>query len=269
MAGSETSLILGGAHVDLFDFALALDFISKRSLTSHELPLAVVSANLDHIKHFGNGGRYADIIAADVTPPGGASLGQKIEWLTLLDGAPLVAQAQRLTGRRWPRLAGSDLIGPILDSAMESGAVVGFLGGKPQTQKLLKMVLPTKWPNLRVAGWWAPDRPELTDERASREIAAKIAAANVDLLIVGLGKPLQELWIAEYGALTGAKTLLAFGAVVDFLAGRVARAPAWISRRGMEWAWRLFLEPRRLARRYLVDGPPAYLRVRRQSSLYR
>ena len=65
-----------------------------------------------------------------------------------------------------------------------------------------------------------------------------------------------------YAALTGAGVLLAFGAAVDFLAGRVQRAPEWVSRRGLEWGYRLALEPRRLAGRYLLDGPPAYLKLR-------
>lgn len=81
---------------------------------------------------------------------------------------------------------------------------------------------------------------------------------------MGLGKPRQELWIARHGAATGARVLLAFGAVLDFQAGRVPRSPEWIARSGLEWAWRLGREPRRLAARYLVDGPPAYRELRRR-----
>lgn len=189
-----------------------------------------------------------------------------MEWLTLLDGAPLVARANTLTGRRWPRLAGSDLIGPILDGAAQEGLTVGFLGGAATTHIRLREVLASTRPGLRVAGWWAPERAELADPGASLRIAAEIRRAGIDILIIGLGKPRQELWIAEYGDATGAQVLLAFGAVVDFLAGRVRRAPAWASEHGLEWAWRLALEPRRLARRYLVQGPPAYLDLRRYST---
>lgn len=101
---------------------------------------------------------------------------------------------------------------------------------------------------------------------ASCKLADEIRQAAPDVLVVGLGKPRQELWIAEYGHLTGAKVLLAFGAVVDFLAGHVRRAPLWASSHGLEWAWRLMLEPRRLARRYLVEGPEAYVKLRTASS---
>ncbi len=85
----------------------------------------------------------------------------------------------------------------------------------------------------------------------------------MNVLVVCLGKPRQEHWIEQYGPLTGAQVLLAFGAVVDFLSGRIRRAPRWVADHGFEWAWRLGLEPRRLARRYLVRGPVEYLALRR------
>ncbi|CQD09129.1 teichoic acid biosynthesis protein [Mycolicibacterium conceptionense] len=82
------------------------------------------------------------------------------------------------------------------------------------------------------------------------------------VLIVGLGKPRQELWIDRHGAATGAAVLAAFGAAADFLAGVVNRAPERYRRHGMEWMYRLNQEPRRLARRYLVQGPPAFAQLR-------
>jgi exopolysaccharide biosynthesis WecB/TagA/CpsF family protein len=255
MSEEARRIVLGGTPVDLMHFPQAVKLISDRAAAEGGPPLAVVSANLDHIRHFGAGGPWD--IAEDT---GGLS------WLSLLDGAPLAAQARRLTGTPWPRLAGSDLIEPLLTAAERRGVRVGFLGGSTETQRLLRRRLPEKWPHLRTVGWWSPDRSDLSDVEASTALAAGIEAAGVDLLVVGLGKPRQEHWISTYGAGTGARVLLAFGAVVDFLAGRVARAPGWVSRRGLEWAWRLGREPKRLYRRYLIEGPPAYLRLRRRSS---
>ncbi|MDQ6738783.1 MAG: WecB/TagA/CpsF family glycosyltransferase, partial [Actinomycetota bacterium] len=209
--------------------------------------------NLDHIHHFGDGGRWNGALDLDGT----------VQWFNLIDGAPLASQANRLTGTVWPRLAGSDLIDPILRQAEAHGLRVGFLGGSPETQIALQESFAAKRPALAVSGWWAPERSVLSNPEASRSLAEEIAAAETDILVVGLGKPRQELWIAQHGSLTGAKVLLAFGAVVDFLAGRVRRAPEWLTSRGLEWAWRLSLEPQRLGKRYLLDGPPAYLRVRR------
>ncbi len=267
MSAAPARIVLGGAMVDLMEFDPAVEHIIGRAQTPAGPPLAVASANLDHIKHFGTNGPWTRVLAdsSDTSRPETGLRGQ-LAWLNLLDGAPLVTQARRLTGRKWPRLAGSDLIAPLLDEAAKRQLRVGFLGGSPETHDLLKREMGEDRPELVVAGWWSPPRAALSDPIASTAIANEIARARVDILIVGLGKPRQELWIAEYGALTGAGVLLAFGAVVDFLAGRVVRAPHWVSTHGLEWAWRLALEPRRLSRRYLIDGPPAYARVRFDSS---
>lgn len=246
---------LGGAPVGLMDFGDALAEIMGRATSAGRPPLGVCSANLDHIGHFGTGGRWV----------GTLDVPSSMEWLTLVDGAPLAAEARRLTGDRWPRLAGSDLVEPLLDEAEQRGLRVGFLGGSEQAQQLIRDKFARERPGLALAGWWAPDRSVIGDEAASLELAADISRSSPDILVVGLGKPRQELWINRYGQLTGAKVLLAFGAVVDFLAGRIRRAPSWASSHGLEWAWRLMLEPRRLARRYLVDGPEAYVRLRRYS----
>ncbi|WP_284974664.1 WecB/TagA/CpsF family glycosyltransferase [Arthrobacter sp. efr-133-TYG-104] len=248
---------LGGAAVKLLAMDTAVHEITNRAATPASRPLGVCSANLDHIRHFGAGSRWLGTLDAS----------EPVEWLTLIDGAPLAAQARRLTGRQWPRLAGSDLVGPLLDEAAMLGLSVGFLGGSTSTHQRIKSQFAAERPNLRIAGWWSPDRPVLGNESASRSLAAEIAETAPDILVVGLGKPRQELWIAEYGHLTGARVLLAFGAVVDFLAGQIRRAPAWMSSNSLEWAWRLMLEPRRLARRYLVDGPESYLKLRRSSSV--
>jgi len=261
-------VVLGGTVVDLMEFDSAVELIIGRAQATGKNPLAVASANLDHVKHFGTNGPWARVLAAgDSGVTAEPAQGGPVDWLSLLDGAPLVSAARRMTGKNWPRLAGSDLIAPLLEKSVERQIRVGFLGGAPETHRLLKVKLGQSMPDLVVAGWWAPPRAALADPLASRAIADEIARAGVDILVVGLGKPRQELWISEYGAVTGAGVLLAFGAVVDFLAGRVARAPRWVSAHGMEWAWRLALEPKRLSRRYLIDGPPAYAHLWLDSSI--
>ncbi len=230
-------------------------------------PLAVVSANLDHIVQFGETGRWRHLLGDSLRPTSTDADGtsRPLEWLTLLDGAPLVAQSNRLTDRSWPRLAGSDLADPLLDAAEQAGVSVGFVGGSYVVQRLLSRRLTRTRPGLVIAGMWSPDRAELADDEASLRLAAAIAEAGPQLLIVGLGKPRQELWISRYGPATGANVLLAFGAVVDFLAEAIQRAPRVASDNGLEWAWRLAREPRRLAKRYLLDDPPGLLQLRRAS----
>lgn len=270
---------LVGVIVDLLHLEDALDRVSERACTPLRdgqvvrRPLSVVSANLDHIAQFGRQGRWYDTLDYALGLPESLSSSTfqhgtgSEDWMVLLDGAPLVAEATRLTGESWPRLAGSDIIGPLLDRAEAEGLTVGFLGGSYVVQRILSRTVTRNRPHLKVSGYWAPDRKDLVDHEASTRLAASIKASRTQILVVGLGKPRQELWMAKYGPATGANVLLAFGAVVDFLAGSVQRAPGWASDNGLEWAWRLALEPRRLARRYLVDDPPSLIRLRRESHL--
>jgi N-acetylglucosaminyldiphosphoundecaprenol N-acetyl-beta-D-mannosaminyltransferase len=243
---------IAACPVHLVDRAQALKIIADAARLPHPTPLAVASINLDHVHHFGRG---AHRLGAD---PAAATA---VRWLSLVDGAPIARQATRFVGDAIPRLAGSDLIGPILDDAAAQHLSIAILGGDAALTDVLTERLAEGWPELRFAGHWSPTRDELAEQ--SPEIAAGIKAAGADIVVVCLGKPRQEDWIDAYGAATGAGVLLAFGAVVDFIAGRVSRAPRWVSSAGFEWMWRLMLEPRRLARRYLIEGPPAYVAVRR------
>ncbi|MEJ3403948.1 WecB/TagA/CpsF family glycosyltransferase [Rathayibacter sp. YIM 133350] len=255
MTLADARISLAGSSIDLREFDEAIDFITRRAMTPDTPPLAVASINLDHIHHFGAGSAWSGVLDAREHA--------QLEWLKLIDGAPLAAQAKRMTGHAWPRLAGSDLIAPTLAAAERNGTSVGFLGGAESTHDLLRAQLTEAYPALQVTGFWAPTREDLSDTERSQRLAREIARARTDILVVGLGKPRQELWISRYGSQTGARVLLAFGAVVDFLAGRVSRAPRFFVDHGLEWAWRLALEPKRLATRYLIEDPPAYLAVRR------
>lgn len=251
------SLDVGGTDVHLIDELRAVAVIVAAAERPRRRPLAVASINLDHIHHFGRDDGQV------------ISSGESVEWLNLIDGAPVARQAKRVTGVAYPRLSGSDLIFPILQAAASRGHSVGVLGGLPDVKPLFADRVERQWPELRVVGHWTPSREELSSPEAMETLADDIRGAVADILLVCLGKPRQENWIEAYGALSGAGVLLAFGAVVDFLAGRVSRAPRWASSAGMEWAWRLALEPRRLAPRYLIQGPRAYVAVRRSRPAHR
>ncbi|MGZ0711649.1 WecB/TagA/CpsF family glycosyltransferase (plasmid) [Coraliomargarita sp. W4R53] len=242
-------LTIGGSIVHLCDERAARRVIAGAVRADDQPPLAVASINLDHIHHFPDGkisGRSPDV-----------------RWLDLIDGSPIAHQAHRLSGLDFPRLAGSDIVNGILTDLAAAGLAVAVIGGSDEASEPLRQRLAKDWPGLRFAGHWTPPREVLNSTEGSLAICAEIKASGADVLLVCLGKPRQEKWIADYATDTGANVLLAFGAVVDFLAGRVTRAPRWVSKAGVEWMWRLMLEPRRLARRYLIEGPPAYVAVRR------
>lgn len=241
-------MVAAGTTVELCSRRQVLDLIRTRAASGGR-PLAVGSVNLDHLHHFRGG---------SVRPgPSG------VEWAFLADGQPVVRKARTLTGAEWERLTGADLLPEIIDLAEADARVVGFLGGTRDMHVDLQNALLKRWPDLRIGGFWAPERAELADRRLCAARAEEIAAAGVDMLVVGLGKPRQENWIDEYGEATGAGVLLAFGASADFLSGRSTRAPEWYREHGVEWLHRLAGDPRRLSRRYLLQAPSAFVRLQR------
>lgn len=248
------SINLSGNRVDLMTWNSALQEVMDAALSNRKPALAVASANLDHLYHFG---------------PGGAAYGRamvdndRLRWLNLIDGAPIAACVRRMSGQDWPRLAGSDLLLPILVNAARSNLRVGILGGTEESLARLRARVATQIPTLDLAGTWSPIRQQISSPLQSTHLAKAIRAQGVQILVVGLGKPRQEMWIQRHGATTGAGVLLAFGASADFLAGTANRAPVWVQSAGLEWSYRLAKEPRRLWRRYLLQGPPAYAQLRR------
>lgn len=250
--GPPVRVTISQVTVDLCSVGDVLAAVARSATVGADRPLVVGSVNLDHLHHFGAGRANPDC----------AELGPQLTWLMLADGAPVVARSRLKTRQKWPRITGADLLPLVLEQAARLGHRVGFLGGLPQMHDRLRAVIEERYPDLEIAGQWAPDRIDLTDPGRSTVLARDIAAAGTRILVVGLGKPLQELWIARQGVATGAAVLLAFGASADFLAGDVTRAPGWMQRCGLEWSYRLGREPRRMARRYLVQGPAAVARLR-------
>ena len=243
---------LGGQRVDLLQHEQAIGAV-EAALDGRRRPLWLASANLDHVYRFEG---EADLFESS----------DDGQWLVLLDGMPLVWATNRRTGRRWDQLAGSDLLPELLGLAERRGDRVGFLGGTDELKAELPRALEERWPELDVAGHWTPPRAVVEDPSASTDLAGAVADAGVDLLVVGLGKPRQERWIRRHAATTGAKVSCAFGASADFIAGRVQRAPEAMSKMGGEWLYRLYKEPRRLAKRYLAEGPVAMTRVLTRAS---
>ncbi|RUL84920.1 WecB/TagA/CpsF family glycosyltransferase [Tautonia sociabilis] len=169
--------------------------------------------------------------------------------LVLADGAPLV-WASRWRRRPLPeRVAGSDLIYDLCCLAASRGYRVFFLGGGPGVADEAARRLRRHAPGLVVAGTECPPfRPLSEQER--RDQLDRIREAAPDLLFVASTMPRGEHWIAEHIEQLGVPVAVNVGAAIDFAAGRVRRAPVWVQRIGMEWAWRIGTDPRRLGPRY-------------------
>jgi N-acetylglucosaminyldiphosphoundecaprenol N-acetyl-beta-D-mannosaminyltransferase len=174
--------------------------------------------------------------------------------LVLADGAPLVAAA-RLLGRPLPgRVAGSDLAPALFDQAQRHGGLRVYLLGAARgvADRAAEQIM-TRWPHVQVVGTYSPPLGFETNPAENERILARIAAAQPDVVIVGLGAPKQELWADAHRDRIEAAAALCIGATIDFLAGEKQRAPGWMRRFGLEWMFRLATEPRRLARRYARD----------------
>ena len=169
--------------------------------------------------------------------------GQPVRWaLNLLHGCKLRE-----------RVAGPDLMWRVCQAASLEGLPVYFYGSTPETLARLTTELTSRLPALIIAGA-APSRFRRQSQEEVEGAAAAIRASGAALLFVGLGCPRQEVWAFENRDLVGIP-VLAVGAAFDFHAGTVPRAPRILGRLGLEWVFRLALEPRRLWRRYLRLNP--------------
>jgi N-acetylglucosaminyldiphosphoundecaprenol N-acetyl-beta-D-mannosaminyltransferase len=164
------------------------------------------------------------------------------------DGMPLV-WVGRIAGRAVERVCGPDMMLAVLDRARARRHY--FYGGGPGVAERLAERMARRYPGLQVAGCEMPPFRALTGPE-EEELAARIQAAAPDYVWCGLGTPRQYLWVSRFRERLRAAALLAVGAAFDFHAGVRPRAPRWVQRAGLEWAFRLLSEPRRLGRRYTV-----------------
>ncbi len=181
-------------------------------------------------------------------------------WLTTPDGMPLVWMAHRQGHQAVTRVYGPDLMLAVCDAGRAVGLRHFFYGGAPGVAEELRLRLTARFPGLQVVGTHAPPYRPLTGEEFTR-LQAEIASARPDVVWIGLGTPKQDAFMAAHWQQLDAGVLIGVGAAFDFHSGRVRQAPRWIQRSGLEWFFRLCLEPRRLASRYLVHNPMFVLRT--------
>jgi N-acetylglucosaminyldiphosphoundecaprenol N-acetyl-beta-D-mannosaminyltransferase len=170
------------------------------------------------------------------------------------DGMPLVWLAW-LRGREGAaRVYGPDMTLLVCEAAAREGWGCYFYGGAEGVAAALAAVLRRRFPGLQVAGVHSPPFRSLDAAEDDAEVA-RLNASGAKVVFVGLGCPKQERWMADHAGRLEARILLGVGAAFDFHAGRVRQAPRWMMKLGLEWLFRLWQEPRRLALRYLVHNP--------------
>ncbi len=174
--------------------------------------------------------------------------------LVLPDGQPVrwVLNSLHQTGLK-ERVYGPALMLRLLEAAAAAELPVGFFGATPATLQRLAQTMSRRFPGLCVAGTW-PSQFRALSEAEDAAFTRTIMESGAAIVLVGLGCPLQEIWVYEHRNRLS-MPLVAVGAAFDFLAGVKAQAPAWMQQAGLEWLFRLHREPRRLWRRYLFLNP--------------
>jgi N-acetylglucosaminyldiphosphoundecaprenol N-acetyl-beta-D-mannosaminyltransferase len=202
----------------------------------------VVTPNLDILRQCARNPKLADMVAtADLIVPDGMPL----IWASRVQRTPLPA-----------RVAGSNLVPLVSELAAKKGLSIFLLGGNTGSAERAASVLEQRYPRLKVAGTFCPPFGFERDPEKFPQIREALRAARPDIVFVGLGFPKQEKLIeALRGDLPDA-WWLGVGVSFSFVAGEIGRAPGWMQRSGLEWLHRLGQEPRRLAKRYLVDDIP-------------
>jgi N-acetylglucosaminyldiphosphoundecaprenol N-acetyl-beta-D-mannosaminyltransferase len=180
-------------------------------------------------------------------------------FLTTADGMPTVW----LGPKGSERVYGPDLMLAVCDAGRAHGLKHFFYGGGPGVAQTLAARLADRYPGLVIAGSWSPPFGELGEEELVL-LRAAVAESRPDVFWVGLGTPKQERFMAGLGSTLGAGLMIGVGAAFDIHSGRLAQAPRWMRRCGLEWLFRLAVEPRRLAGRYTVTNTLFVARVAAQ-----
>src|SRR6185295_3559250 len=170
--------------------------------------------------------------------------------LVVVDGKPLVWSARWLRTPLPEKVSGVDLMKRLLEEGNQRGLSVFLLGTTQERLDVLERVLRAKYPKVTIAGtrngfFKEPDWPDVTK---------KIRDAKADLLLVGMPAPFKEVWCEAQREALATPVMLGVGGAFDVMAGFVPRAPRLMQEAGLEWAWRLAMEPKKLWKRYLLTN---------------
>lgn len=237
--GGEPRVVrIGGIPVHDTTFAATVDWIVDRA--ARRAGGYICTPNVDHVIQARRNPAFREALE-------GASLrvpdGMWIIYASRIAGDPL---SETVTGRL--------LLPAVAQRCAATGLAIALFGAGPGVAAAAAERLTHDHPGLTVAAITPPPALEIGSS-ADLEAVEKLVGARPSVVFVCLGAPKQEIWMHRHaGALDGA-VLVGVGAALDILAGRFREAPLWMTRYGLEWAFRLAQEPRRLARRYLIDDP--------------
>jgi N-acetylglucosaminyldiphosphoundecaprenol N-acetyl-beta-D-mannosaminyltransferase len=243
-----TTICLDGVRIDVVDEQQARQRILAG--LAEGAGGIVVTVNIDHMVRCRRDPAYRSLV-------------DRAE-LVVADGMPLV-WASRLQGTALPeRVAGSSVTLSLAADLAEQGRSLFLLGGNPGVAEAAGRILAERFRGLRIAGIYCPPFGFEQDQTEMQRIREALGATRPDVVYVALGSPKQE-WLIDQlrKQLPDLSTAwwLGVGISLSFITGEVHRAPWWMQRLGLEWVHRMAQEPRRLFRRYVIDGIPYAVRL--------
>ncbi len=184
----------------------------------------------------------------------------------LPDGISIVMAMRLLTGEKVRKIAGHDLFIYEMERLNNSGGKCFFLGSTENTLHLIHQRASTEYPNVQISSYSPPFKNEFSDND-NRTMIEAVNSFEPDVLFIGMTAPKQEKWSHKHYHHLKAGHICCVGAVFDFYAGTVKRAPSWMISMGMEWFYRLIREPRRMWRRYLIGNTKFILNIIKEKIL--
>lgn len=248
---SSVKVNIGGVEIDRITFAETVDRVIQQA-KSGAVPRYVVTPNAHHINLLQRDDRFRNVY--------------RNAFLVVADGVSLLWAAQWLNRPLHDRVNGTDLFEQLCAVAADKGLKVFLLGGRPGAAQQAAQRLVKRHPTLCISGTHCPPYGFEQDPQALEQIDRAITAAQPDLLFVGLGAPKQEFWMYENCQRLGVPVSLGIGVSFELVAGMVQRAPRLMQITGLEWLFRLLVEPRRLWQRYLI-GNLTFLKLVLQQKL--
>ena len=220
-------------------------------------PQHVCTGNLDHLALLREDAEFRMIYSSAA--------------LVLADGMPIVwlSRLRPDTANLAERVAGSDLLMELCRASAWTGLRLFFLGGYPGAAEAAKLTLEARFPGVQICGTYCPPKEAFETPEEQEKIAQLLREANPDVLLVGLGAPKQEKWIARHKMQLSVPVSIGVGGSFEMAAGMVTRAPRLVQRTGMEWAWRLLQDPRRLYARYFGRDLPLLIQLLTDAVLLR
>jgi exopolysaccharide biosynthesis WecB/TagA/CpsF family protein len=218
-------------------------------------PRFVCTGNLDHLaiaaedREFKAAYEAADLVVADGAP---------VVWLSKLGGTPLKE-----------RVAGSDLFWTLGQASAEQGVTLFFLGGVEGAADAAKAELERRYPGTRIVGTYCPPFRTFATREEQDKIRDEVRKANPNILLVAFGAPKQEKWIAANRDRLGVPVAIGVGGSFEMASGMLKRAPKWMQKTGLEWAYRFAQQPRRLFDRYIVRDVPHLARAAARTARHR